>query len=118
MPYLQEIWSTRNLTNGGPFHQELEESLCAYLGVKHISLFTNGTVALVTALQALRISGEVITTPYSFVATSHSLLWNNIKPVFVDIDPVTFNLDAKLIESAITPNTTAILGNRPLEPEV
>lgn len=109
MPYLQEIWSTRNLTNGGPFHQELEESLCAYLGVKHISLFTNGTVALVTALQALRISGEVITTPYSFVATSHSLLWNNIKPVFVDIDPVTFNLDAKLIESAITPNTTAIL---------
>ncbi len=109
MPYLQEIWSTRNLTNGGPFHQHLEESLCAYLGVKHISLFTNGTVALVTALQALRISGEVITTPYSFVATSHSLLWNNIKPVFVDIDPHTFNLDANLIESAITPNTTAIL---------
>ncbi len=109
MPYLQEIWDTRNLTNGGPFHQQLEESLCAYLGVKHISLFTNGTVALVTALQALRISGEVITTPYSFVATSHSLLWNNIKPVFVDIDPHTFNLDANLIESAITPNTTAIL---------
>jgi dTDP-4-amino-4,6-dideoxygalactose transaminase len=109
MPYLQEIWSTRNLTNGGPFHQQLEESLCAYLGVKHISLFTNGTVALVTALQALRISGEVITTPYSFVATSHSLLWNNIKPVFVDIDPHTFNLDATLIESVITPNTTAIL---------
>lgn len=109
MPYLQEIWRTRNLTNGGPFHQQLEEKLCAYLGVKYISLFTNGTVALVTALQALRISGEVITTPYSFVATSHSLLWNNIKPVFVDIDPRTFNLDPQLIESAITPNTTAIL---------
>ena len=76
MPYLQEIWSSKILTNGGPFHQQLEKELCKYLGVKHISLFTNATIALVTALQALRITGEVITTPYSFVATSHSLLWN------------------------------------------
>ena len=86
-PYLVQIWANRPLTNGGPFHQQLEQALCEYLGVQHISLFTNGTIALVTALQALRIAGEVITTPYSFVATSHSLLWNGIKPVFVDIDP-------------------------------
>jgi dTDP-4-amino-4,6-dideoxygalactose transaminase len=87
IPYLREIWNTKVLTNGGPFHQQLEQKLCEYLGVKHIALFTNGTIGLVTALQALRISGEVITTPYSFVATAHSLLWNGIKPVFVDIDP-------------------------------
>lgn len=109
LPSLKKIWESRVLTNGGPFHQELEAKLCDYLGVKHISLFTNGTIALVTALQALRISGEVITTPYSFVATSHSLTWNSIKPVFIDIDPETFNLDPKLIESAITPTTTAIM---------
>jgi len=109
LPSLEKIWESRVLTNGGPFHQELEAKLCEYLGVEHISLFTNGTIALVTALQALRISGEVITTPYSFVATSHSLIWNSIKPVFVDIDPQTFNLDPKLIESAITPSTTAIM---------
>lgn len=109
LPSLEKIWESRVLTNGGPFHQELEAKLCDYLGVEHISLFTNGTIALVTALQALRISGEVITTPYSFVATSHSLIWNSIKPVFVDIDPETFNLDPKLIESAITPTTTAIM---------
>ena len=109
MPYLQEIWSSKILTNGGPFHQQLEKELCEYLGVKHISLFTNATIALVTALQALRITGEVITTPYSFVATSHSLLWNGIKPVFVDIDPITLNLDPLKIESAITPQTTAIM---------
>ncbi|NCA24923.1 MAG: DegT/DnrJ/EryC1/StrS family aminotransferase, partial [Betaproteobacteria bacterium] len=83
IPYLEEIWRSRVLTNGGPFHQQLEAALAEYLGVPHIALFANGTIALVTALQALRITGEVITTPYSFVATSHSLLWNGIKPVFV-----------------------------------
>lgn len=108
-PYLEKIWSSHQLTNGGCFHQQLEDDLCSYLGVKHISLFANGTLALVTALQALRITGEVITTPYSFVATAHSLLWNGIKPVFVDIDPDTFNLDPDKIEAAITPQTTALL---------
>src|SRR5665647_292514 len=109
IPYLQQIWDSKILTNGGPFHQQLEQALCDYLGVKHIALFTNGTIALVTALQALRITGEVITTPYSFVATSHSLLWNGIRPVFADIDPVTLNLDPARIEAAITPQTTAIM---------
>lgn len=109
IPYLQQIWNTKILTNGGPFHQQLEQALCEYLGVKHLSLFTNGTIALVTALQSLRITGEVITTPYSFVATSHSLLWNGIKPVFADIDPSTLNLDPTKIEAAITPQTTAIM---------
>ena len=108
-PYLEQIWANRQLTNGGPFHQQLEEELCRYLGVEHISLFANGTLALVTALQALRITGEVITTPYSFVATAHSLLWNGIKPVFVDIDRESLNLDPEKIEAAITPQTTAIL---------
>jgi dTDP-4-amino-4,6-dideoxygalactose transaminase len=107
--YLSKIWETKRLTNGGPFHQQLERALCEFLGVGHAALFTNGTVALVTALQALRITGEVITTPYSFVATAHSLLWNGIKPVFVDIDPDTFNLDPRRIEAAITPQTTAIM---------
>jgi dTDP-4-amino-4,6-dideoxygalactose transaminase len=109
IPYLEEIWSNKILTNNGPFHQQLEKALCDYLGVSHISLFANGTLALVTALQALRITGEVITTPYSFVATAHALLWNGIKPVFVDIDPDTLNLDPTKIEAAITPHTTAIL---------
>ena len=109
MPYLEKIWDNKILTNGGAFHQQFEKSLCNYLGVKHLALFTNGTIALITALQALRITGEVITTPYSFVATAHSLLWNGIKPVFVDIDPVTLNLDPEKIEAAITPQTTAIL---------
>lgn len=109
IPYLQQIWGSNWLTNNGPFHQQLEQALCEHLGVKHISLFTNGTLALVTALQAMRITGEVITTPYSFVATSHSLLWNGIKPVFADIDPVTLNLDPSKIEAAITPMTTAIM---------
>lgn len=109
IPYLEQIWESKILTNGGPFHQQLEQALCEYLGVKHIALFTNGTLALITALQSLRITGEVITTPYTFVATSHSLLWNGIKPVFVDIDPVTLNLDPAKIEAAITPQTTAIL---------
>ncbi len=108
-PYLKQIWDNKILTNGGPYHQELEQALCEYLGVKHIALFTNGTLALITALQALRVTGEVITTPYSFVATSHSLLWHNCKPVFVDIEPNTLNIDPKKIEAAITPQTTAIL---------
>jgi dTDP-4-amino-4,6-dideoxygalactose transaminase len=109
MPYLRRIWDTRVLSNGGPFHQMLEAALCDYLGVRHISLFTNATIALVTALQSLRITGEVITTPYSFVATAHSLMWNGIKPVFVDIDPVTLNMDPAKVEAAITPQTTAIM---------
>jgi dTDP-4-amino-4,6-dideoxygalactose transaminase len=109
LPYLQQIWDSKILTNGGPFHQQLEQVLCDCLGVKQIALFTNGTIGLVTALQALRITGEVITTPYSFVATAHSLLWNGIKPVFVDIDPHTLNLDPDRIEAAITPQTTAIM---------
>ncbi len=109
MPYLAEIWDTKILTNGGPFHQRLEAALCEYLGVKHLSLFSNGTIALVTALQTLRVGGEVITTPYSFVATAHSLLWNGIKPVFVDVDPDTLNMDPARIEAAITPQTTAIM---------
>ena len=109
MPLLQEIWDSKVLTNGGPFHQKLEAALCEHLGVQHISLFTNATIALVTALQALRTAGEVITTPYSFVATAHSLLWNGIKPVFVDVDPKTLNLDPTKIEAAITPQTTAIM---------
>ena len=109
IPYLEKIWDNKVLTNGGPFHQQLEQVLCEYLGVDHIALFTNGTIALLSALQALRIAGEVITTPFSFVATSHSLLWNGIKPVFVDIDPKTLNLDPAKIEAAITPQTTAIM---------
>jgi dTDP-4-amino-4,6-dideoxygalactose transaminase len=109
IPYLREIWDSAILTNGGPFHQKFEKALCDYLGVKYIALFTNATVGLVTALQVLRITGEVITTPYSFVATAHSLLWNGIKPVFVDIDPLTLNLDPGKLEAAITPQTTAIM---------
>ena len=109
IPYLEKIWENKVLTNGGPFHQQLEKALCEYLGVEHIALFTNGTIALITALQVLGIRGEVITTPYSFVATSHSLLWNGIKPVFVDIDPNTLNIDPAKIEAAITPETTAIM---------
>lgn len=109
IPYLEQIWDSKILTNSGPFHKQLERALCDYLGVEHLALFTNGTLALVTALQALRITGEVITTPYSFVATTHALVWNNIKPVFVDIDPATCTLDPDKIESAITPQTTAIL---------
>lgn len=109
IPYLEQIWESKTLTNGGPMHQRLERELCEHLGVQHISLFANGTLALVTALQALRITGEVITTPFSFVAGAHSLLWNGIKPVFADIDPVSLNLDPQRIEAAITPQTTAIM---------
>jgi len=109
LPYLEKIWKSKWLTNNGDFHKQFEKELVDYLGVKHISLFTNGTLAIITALQALKITGEVITTPFSFVATTHSLWWNNIKPVFVDIEPDTFNLDPEKIEAAITPQTTAIL---------
>lgn len=108
-PYLEQIWANKVLTNGGPFHQQLEQALCNYLGVKHVALFSNGTLALITALQALRVTGEVITTPYSFVATAHSLLWHGCKPVFVDVEPNTLNLDPAKIEAAITPHTTAIM---------
>lgn len=106
---LKDIWSRKWLTNNGHYHQELEKALCEYLKVPYISLFTNGTLPLITALQALRITGEVITTPYSFVATTHSLWWNGIKPVFVDVDPLTGNLNPDKIEAAITPRTTAIM---------
>jgi len=109
IPLLQEIWNNKQLTNNGPLHRELESRLCSFLDVDNISLFANGTIALLAALRSLRISGEVITTPFSFVATSHSLLWNNITPVFVDIDPKTFNLDPRKIEGAITGKTSAIL---------
>jgi dTDP-4-amino-4,6-dideoxygalactose transaminase len=108
-PYLEQIWNNCWLTNNGPMHQELESELARYLGVNYLSLFSNGTLALISALQALGIKGEVITTPYSFVATTHSLWWNGIKPVFVDIEPDTFNLDPSKIEAAITPETTAIM---------
>jgi dTDP-4-amino-4,6-dideoxygalactose transaminase len=107
--HLDKIWDNKILTNNGPFHKQFEQELADYLGVKHISVFSNGTLALVTALQALRITGEVITTPFSFVATTHSLWWNNIKPVFADIEPCTFNLDPVKVEAAITPQTTAIM---------
>ncbi len=106
---LKEIWDSKWITNNGSFHKRLEAALCEYLKVPYISLFTNGTLPLITALQALRITGEVITTPYSFVATTHSLWWNGIKPVFVDIDPATGNIDPDKIEAAITPKTTAIM---------
>ena len=106
---LKEIWDNKWITNNGSFHKQLEKELAEYLKVPYVSLFTNGTLPLITALQALRISGEVITTPYSFVATTHSLWWNGIKPVFVDIDPKTGNIDPDKIEAAITPKTTGIM---------
>ena len=107
--YLKQIWASKWITNNGQFHQQLEKGLAEYLGVPYISLFTNGTLPLITALQALRITGEVITTPYSFVATTHALWWNGIKPVFVDIDPSTGCMDPEKIEAAITPRTTALM---------
>lgn len=109
IPYLQQIWDSKWITNNGQFHKKLEAALAEYLGVEFVSLFTNGTLPLITALQALGITGEVITTPYSFVATTHALWWNGIKPVFVDIDPATCNLDPDKIEAAITDKTTAIM---------
>lgn len=106
---LREIWDSKWITNNGSFHKKLEAALCEYLKVPFVSLFTNGTLPLLTALQALRITGEVITTPYSFVATTHSIWWNGCKPVFVDIDPATGNIDPDKIEAAITPKTSAIM---------
>ena len=110
IPYLEQIWENKILTNCGPLHQQLEKELCEYLDVPFISLFNNGTIALVTALQALDLDqGEVITTPYTFVATAHSIVWNKLKPVFVDIDPITSNIDPNEVEKAITDKTVAIL---------
>lgn len=106
---LKDIWESKWITNNGSFHKRLESALCEYLKVPYISLFTNGTLPLLTALQALKITGEVITTPFSFVATTHSIWWNNCKPVFVDIDPSTGNIDPDKIEAAITPRTSAIM---------
>jgi dTDP-4-amino-4,6-dideoxygalactose transaminase len=109
IPYLQDIWKRKWITNNGHYHNQLEEALCDFLGVRHLSLFTNGTLPIITALHALRISGEVITTPYSFVATAHSIWWNGLKPVFVDVDLQTGNIDPSKIEEAITPHTSAIM---------
>lgn len=109
IPCLKDIWERKWITNCGFYHQSLEKELCKYLNVEYLSVFTNGTLPLITALQALRVTGEVITTPYSFVATTHALWWNGIRPVFVDVDPSTGNLDPNKIESAITPKTTAIM---------
>ena len=106
---LKEIWSSKWVTNNGQFHKQLEKELATYLGVPYVSIFTNGTLPLLTALQALRVTGEVITTPYSFVATTHCIWWSGCKPVFVDIDPATGNIDPDKIEAAITPHTTAIM---------
>lgn len=110
IPYLEQIWKNKILTNGGPIHQQLESELCKYLAVDHISLFNNGTIALMVALQALELTqGEVITTPYTFIATAHSVIWNNLRPVFVDIDPISSNIDPEAVEAAITDKTVAIL---------
>ena len=109
IPYLQKIWDSKWITNNGAMHKELERQLAEYLGVEYISLFANGTLALITALQALNITGEVITTPYSFVATTHSIFWNKCTPVFIDVEPNYFNIDPAKIEAAITEKTTAIM---------
>lgn len=109
IPYLQKIWDNKWITNNGAMHKELERQLAEYLGVEYISLFANGTLALITALQVLNIMGEVITTPYSFVATTHSIFWNKCTPVFVDVEPNCFNIDPVKIEAAITEKTTAIM---------
>lgn len=108
IPYLEEIWDSKILTNNGKFHQQLETELCQHLGVNHVSLFSSGTIALMTALKALKLTGDVITTPYTFVATTNSLRLNNLNPIFVDIDATSFNLDPLKIEAAITPETSAI----------
>ena len=109
IPYLENIWESKWLTNNGKYHQQFEQELKYFLGVKQVNLFANGTLALISALQALRITGEVITTPFSFVATTHALHWNGIKPVFCDIEPHTMNLNPDKIEALITPKTTAIM---------
>jgi dTDP-4-amino-4,6-dideoxygalactose transaminase len=108
-PYLEEIWARKVLTNGGPLHQALEQALCVYLGVPYVSLFNNATSALLVAVKALGLKGEVITTPYSFVATAHALMWCGVEPVFVDVDAGTLNLDPARVEEAVTPRTTGIL---------
>lgn len=108
-PYLDSIWASRRLANDGPFHAELESALCTHLGVSHLTLFSNGTLALMTALQAARLTGEVLTSPFTFIATVNALYWNRLRPVFVDIDPVTLGINPALIEAAITPETSAIL---------
>tara|TARA_B110000196_G_scaffold319212_1_gene336576 strand:- start:14911 stop:16023 length:1113 start_codon:yes stop_codon:yes gene_type:complete len=109
IPYLEKIWENKILTNSGPMHQQLEDALAEYLGVNYVALFNNGTNALLTALQALDLTGEVITTPYSFIATANSIVWNGLTPVFSDIDPVSLNLDPSKVEEAITEKTTAIM---------
>lgn len=109
LPLLREIWDSHRLTNNGPFHGRFEQALAQYLGVPQVALFANATLALLVAQQALDLRGEVITTPFSFVATAHSLLWNRLRPVFVDIDPVTLCLDPRCVEEAITDQTSAIL---------
>ena len=109
LPYIQQIWKNKHIANKGPFHEELEEKLCEYLGVKFISLFVNGTTALLVAIKALELKGEIITTPYSFVATAHSIMWNKTKPVFADIDSNTCNLNPEKIEAAVTKKTSAIV---------
>jgi dTDP-4-amino-4,6-dideoxygalactose transaminase len=109
IPYLEDIWKNKWITNNGAYHQKLEKALCEYLEIPYLSLFTNGTLPLITAFQALQITGEVITTPYSFVATTHALWWNGIKPVFVDVDPLTGNMDPDKIKAAMTTKTTAIM---------
>lgn len=108
-PYLRQIWASARLSNNGPLHQELEQALCRYLGVKHLSLCANGTIGLMLALRALDLSGEVITTPFTFPATAHAITWLGLTPVFADIDPVYFNLEPGKIEEAITERTSAIL---------
>lgn len=106
---IQDIWDSKRLTNNGPYHRQFEKSLAEYLGVKHISLFCNGTIALQIGLQALKITGEVITTPFTFPATTHAIYWNRCTPVFCDIQPETYTMDPERIESLISPNTTAIM---------
>ena len=101
LPYLEKIWDNKIVSNGGPFHKELEEKLCKYLDVSYVSLVTNATIGLITALKVLKIKGEVITAPFSFLATANSLAWNNIKPVFVDIDSKTLNLDPKKLNKRL-----------------
>ena len=109
IPYLKDIWESGQLTNNGPYHRKLEAELCSYLGVKHISVFGNGTIALMVAIKALNLTGEIITTPYSFVASSHAIAWNNIKPVFVDVDSDDCNINYQEVKRAITDKTSAIL---------
>ena len=107
--YLEKIWSSKQLTNNGPFHQKFEKELANYLGVKYVSLFNNATTGLLVAIKALELKGEIITTPYSFIATSHSIMWNGLTPVFVDTDSQAGNLNPKKVEEAINDNTGGII---------